>query len=203
MSGAPQRRFPRPRSSRASVPPSSSRTTPSRSWPTSIFRGRAGATLGGQAPGASIVCLIFQPISKPAVNDLPLVVNRTEIEKVRPCVLQVLEEAKAAHYAGVVGMLFRPSVVFAKDLPSCLFFLHGEDPQFPAQMRCVDCNSVPEACVYFEDEPGRRSAAKLLTRDEARRIAANIAKLPELSRAEGGFGAAIFLHDTRTRPGRG
>ena len=33
------------------------------------------------------------------------------------------------------------------------------------------------AHVYFEEDPGRRAAAHLLTRDEARRIAANIAKL--------------------------
>jgi hypothetical protein len=33
------------------------------------------------------------------------------------------------------------------------------------------------AYVYCEDEPGGRSAAKLLSKDEARRIASNIAKL--------------------------
>jgi hypothetical protein len=43
-----------------------------------------------------------------------------------------------------------------------------------------DANGQALSYVYYENEPGRRSAAKLLTKDEARRIA--IAKLPDLLR---------------------
>ncbi len=43
-----------------------------------------------------------------------------------------------------------------------------------------DHNGQALAYIYFEAEQGRRAAAKLLMRDEARRIAANIAKLPGL-----------------------
>jgi len=49
------------------------------------------------------------------------------------------------------------------------------------QDACVvvrDHNEQALAYVYFEEEPGRQS--KLLTKDQARRIAANIDKLPQL-----------------------
>ena len=63
-------------------------------------------------------------------------------------------------------------------------------PRFPAPWTfdganhaCLivrDGNRFPVAYVYFENEPGRCDAAKLMTKDEARKIAAGIAKLPEL-----------------------
>ena len=46
-----------------------------------------------------------------------------------------------------------------------------------------DVNNFPAAYVYFKSESGRRAAANLMTKDEARKIAAGIAKLPELLNA--------------------
>ena len=58
--------------------------------------------------------------------------------------------------------------------PSAASHRHGQS----RNMR--DFNNFAVAYICFEFEPGRRAAANLMTKDEARKIAANIAKLPEL-----------------------
>jgi hypothetical protein len=52
--------------------------------------------------------------------------------------------------------------------------------EHPESFAIVDANGQALAYVYHEDEPGRRMTMKRLTSDEARRIAVNISKLPEL-----------------------
>ena len=58
----------------------------------------------------------------------------------------------------------------------------------------IDSAGQKPTYVYFEDEPGRRWAANLLTKDEARRIAA-LSEQPDLLRRPPGglkYGTEVF-----------
>ena len=63
-------------------------------------------------------------------------------------------------------------------IPPCLSAPYLSVEEADACFIVRDANGQALGYVYFEDESGRRSAARLLTRDEARRIV----KLPGLLR---------------------
>jgi hypothetical protein len=65
-------------------------------------------------------------------------------------------------------------------MPRAASHRHGSIENNSACFVVKDSGGQKIGYFYCEEEAGRRSAAKMPTKDEARRIAANVAKLPEL-----------------------
>jgi len=95
-------------------------------------------------------------------------------EHVRPA-----SAAKAQAGAGPHKVSLKQATVQAeRRFPAPWTFEYHNDACFIVK----DANGLAVAYAYYEEGPGRRAAANLMTKEEARRIAANIAKLPELLR---------------------
>jgi hypothetical protein len=86
--------------------------------------------------------------------------------------------------------LARPSGAFSillrnrSQMPDCTFPPPWSSEEHSAYYVVRDRNGQGLAYIYYDNGVGRRLAAKLLSKDEARRIAANFARLPELLRKE-------------------
>jgi hypothetical protein len=86
--------------------------------------------------------------------------------------------------------------------PACRASAEGEEMSDPPRRRFMrpwkviehdvsyevqDAAGLPLASVYFENETIRQSSPRRLSKDEARRVAAQIARLPTLLRIEKGI----------------
>src|SRR6516225_2402127 len=56
--------------------------------------------------------------------------------------------------------------------------------------------------MHFEEEPGRQSAAKLLTKDEARRTATNLAKVARATEVATSLALRIEINSLNLLPGQ-
>lgn len=97
-----------------------------------------------------------------------------EIKKVRSFALQVREKDHAAPLSGIVRMIVSPLVVFPKKRPSRLFSHHI--PPLKNQVSKGYALKLKHLST-IKERPTSAVPAKLLSKDEAHRIAANITKL--------------------------
>ncbi len=73
------------------------------------------------------------------------------------------------------------------DLPRRRFIRPWEVIERDDSYEVQDATGLPLASVYFENETIRQSSPRRLSKDEARRVAAQIARLPTLLRIEKGI----------------